>query len=157
MYYITWVFQFLTLLLGNMGFILLGGKALKACGAKLRLIKPFLCNLFSVHFDCKFHIFTWISITSFEKNWQEINSEFSETPLRLQYYIGMTGAAYFVFACLIPTMSAMRSWLGVSTVLAFTYIGLLLMVVIKDGSNVSLSDLLFPHHVARMDFMQLPQ
>lgn len=29
MYHITWVFQFLTLLLGNMGFILLGGKALK--------------------------------------------------------------------------------------------------------------------------------
>jgi len=29
MYHLTWVFQFLTLLLGNMGFILLGGKALK--------------------------------------------------------------------------------------------------------------------------------
>jgi len=29
MYHITWVFQFLTLLLGDMGFILLGGKALK--------------------------------------------------------------------------------------------------------------------------------
>jgi hypothetical protein len=29
MYYITWVFQYLTILLGNMGFILLGGKALK--------------------------------------------------------------------------------------------------------------------------------
>lgn len=29
MYYITWVFQYLTLLLGNMGFILLGGRALK--------------------------------------------------------------------------------------------------------------------------------
>jgi putative effector of murein hydrolase LrgA (UPF0299 family) len=29
MYYITWVSQYLTLLLGNMGFILLGGKALK--------------------------------------------------------------------------------------------------------------------------------
>lgn len=29
MYRITWTSQFLTLLLGNMGFILLGGKALK--------------------------------------------------------------------------------------------------------------------------------
>ncbi|KAF7848978.1 hypothetical protein BT93_L1377 [Corymbia citriodora subsp. variegata] len=94
MYYITWVFQSLTLLLGNMGFILVGGKALK-----------------------------------------EINSEFSETPLRLQYYLGMTGAAYFAFAYLIPTMSAMRSWLVVSAVLTFTYIGLLLTVVIKDGKS----------------------
>ncbi|KAF8018196.1 hypothetical protein BT93_H3177 [Corymbia citriodora subsp. variegata] len=79
MYYITWVFQCLTLLLSNM--------------------------------------------------------EFSETPLRLQYYIGMTGAAYFTFAYLIPTMSAIRSWLVVSTVLTFTYIGLLLMVIIKDGKS----------------------
>jgi len=29
MYHLTWTSQFLTLLLGNMGFILLGGKALK--------------------------------------------------------------------------------------------------------------------------------
>lgn len=29
MYYLTWFLQFMTLLLGNMGFILLGGKALK--------------------------------------------------------------------------------------------------------------------------------
>lgn len=29
MYYITWFLQFTTLLLGNMGFILLGGRALK--------------------------------------------------------------------------------------------------------------------------------
>lgn len=54
MYYITWVFQFFTLLLGNMGFILLGGRALKACDAELRLIKPFLCNLFYMHFDYNF-------------------------------------------------------------------------------------------------------
>lgn len=31
MYYLTWVLQFFTLLLGNMGFILLGGRALKVC------------------------------------------------------------------------------------------------------------------------------
>jgi hypothetical protein len=29
MYYITWFLQFITLILGNMGFILLGGRALK--------------------------------------------------------------------------------------------------------------------------------
>lgn len=29
MYYLTWFLQFTTLLLGNMGFILLGGRALK--------------------------------------------------------------------------------------------------------------------------------
>jgi hypothetical protein len=29
MYYITWFLQFATLLLGSMGFILLGGRALK--------------------------------------------------------------------------------------------------------------------------------
>ncbi|GMY14988.1 proline transporter 2-like isoform X1 [Fagus crenata] len=94
MYYITWVFQYLTILLGNMGFILLGGKALK-----------------------------------------EIDSEFSDSPLRLQYFIIITGAAYFLFAFFIPTMSAMRSWLGISTILTFTYIVILLVVLVHDGKS----------------------
>ncbi|GAU48840.1 hypothetical protein TSUD_186150 [Trifolium subterraneum] len=84
MYHLTWTSQFLTLLLGNMGFILLGGKALK-----------------------------------------EINSEFSNSPLRLQYYIVVTGAAYFIFSFSIPTMSAMRNWLGASAIATLTYISTL--------------------------------
>ena len=64
---------------------------------------------------------------------QEINSEFSDSPLRIQYYIIITGAAYFLFAFLIPTMSAMRRWLGISTILTFTYIIILLVVLVKDG------------------------
>ena len=64
---------------------------------------------------------------------QEINSEFSDSPLRLQFYIIITGAAYFLFAFLIPTMSAMRRWLGISTILTFTYIIILLVELVKDG------------------------
>ncbi|MED6167540.1 hypothetical protein PIB30_003920 [Stylosanthes scabra] len=94
LYHITWILQYLTLLLGNMGFILLGGKALK-----------------------------------------EINSEFSDSPLRLQYYIVITGAAYFVFAFFIPTISAMRNWLGASAILTLSYIVLLLIVLVKDGKS----------------------
>lgn len=67
---------------------------------------------------------------------QEINSEFSDSPLRLQYFIIVTGAAYFIFAFFIPTVSAMRSWLGVSTVLTFTYIGILLLVLVHDGTDI---------------------
>ncbi|PWA72633.1 amino acid transporter, transmembrane domain-containing protein [Artemisia annua] len=92
MYYLTWVLQFTILLLGNMGFLLLGGRALK-----------------------------------------EINSEFSDSPLRLQIYIVITGAAYFVFAFLVPTVSSMRRWLGISVVLTFTYIVILLVIVVRDG------------------------
>nr|XP_043608154.1 proline transporter 1-like [Erigeron canadensis] len=94
MYYLTWVLQFLILLLGNMGFLLLGGKALK-----------------------------------------EINSEFSDSPMRLQIYIVITGATYFVFAFLVPTLSSMRRSLGISMVLTFTYIMILLVVVIRDGRS----------------------
>ncbi|KAJ1413235.1 Amino acid transporter, transmembrane domain [Sesbania bispinosa] len=99
MYHITWIFQFLTLLLGNMGFILLGGKALKG-----------------------------------------INSEFSDSPLRLQYYIVITGAAYFMFSFFIPTISAMKNWLGASAVVTITYIVLLLIVLVKDGKSNSNKD-----------------
>ncbi|KAH1132776.1 hypothetical protein AAZX31_05G041300 [Glycine max] len=99
MYQLTWVFQFLTLLLGNMGLILLGGKALKA-----------------------------------------INSEFSDSPLRLQYYIVITGAAYFFYSFFFPTISAMKNWLGASAVVTFTYIIFLLIVLIKDGRSNSNRD-----------------
>ncbi|KAK9072380.1 hypothetical protein SSX86_008814 [Deinandra increscens subsp. villosa] len=94
MYHVTWILQYSILLLGNMGFLLLGGKALK-----------------------------------------EINSEFSDSPLRLQCYIVITGAAYFVFALSVPTLSSMRRWLGISAVLTFTYITILLVVLFHDGSR----------------------
>ncbi|KAJ0720260.1 putative amino acid transporter, transmembrane domain-containing protein [Helianthus annuus] len=94
MFYVTWVSQILILLITNMGFILLGGKALK-----------------------------------------EINAEFGGSSLRLQYFIIITGVAYFVFSIFVPTISSMGKWLIVSTILTFTYIGILLAVVIKDGLN----------------------
>ncbi|GAB4860594.1 hypothetical protein Ancab_035755 [Ancistrocladus abbreviatus] len=94
MYYITWVFQFSTLNLGNMGFILLGGIALK-----------------------------------------EINLAFSESTLRLQYFIIFTGVAYFIFAFVVPNMSSMRAWLGASAFLTFSYIGAILVILVKDGKS----------------------
>ncbi|KAJ0554695.1 putative amino acid transporter, transmembrane domain-containing protein [Helianthus annuus] len=94
MYYVTWVLQFSILILGNMGFLLLGGKALK-----------------------------------------EIDSQFSDSPLRLQYFVVITGVSYFVFALLVPTLSSMRRWLGISMVLTFTYITILLVVVFRDGRS----------------------
>ncbi|KAF8378195.1 hypothetical protein HHK36_029532 [Tetracentron sinense] len=94
MYYTTWVLQFLTLLLGNMGFILLGGRALK-----------------------------------------EIHSEFSNSPLRLQDFIMITGVTFFIFSIFVPTMSAMRSWLGTSTILTFTYIVIIFAILVKDGKS----------------------
>lgn len=66
--------------------------------------------------------------------WQEINSEFSDSHLRLQYYIAMTGVSYFLFAFFIPTISAMKNWLGASAVLTLTYIIFLLIVLVKDGN-----------------------
>ncbi|XP_071693878.1 proline transporter 1-like [Rutidosis leptorrhynchoides] len=96
MYYFTWVSQILILLLTNMGFILLGGKALK-----------------------------------------EINGEFGGSHLRLQYFIIITGAAYVIFSILVPTISSMGKWLIISTILTFTYIVVLLAIVIKDGTNTN--------------------
>ncbi|KAM0946975.1 putative amino acid transporter, transmembrane domain-containing protein [Dioscorea sansibarensis] len=94
LYYTTWILQFLTLLLGNMGFILLGGKALK-----------------------------------------EINSEFNSTTMRLQAFIVITGFVYFLFAYLVPTMSAMRNWLALSAILTITFEFTLLAILFKDGKR----------------------
>lgn len=99
MYYITWFLQFATLLLGNMGFVLLGGRALK-----------------------------------------EINSEFSDSPMRLQVYIIITGVIYFIFASLVPTMSAMRNWLATSAILTVTFDVILLAILVKDGRRNTKKD-----------------
>ena len=53
--------------------------------------------------------------------------------MRLQYYIIITGAAYFVFSIVVPNMSAMRMWIGLSTFLTFGYIGVVLVTTINDG------------------------
>ncbi|XP_021749590.1 proline transporter 1-like isoform X1 [Chenopodium quinoa] len=94
LYYVTYMLQFSTFILSNMGFILLGGRALK-----------------------------------------EINLVFSETALRLQYYIIITGVVYCIFAFVVPNMSAMRVWVGASTFLTFGFIGVLLAVSAKDGNS----------------------
>ncbi|XP_061988408.1 proline transporter 2-like [Rosa rugosa] len=92
MNYITFFLQYLVILLTNMGFILLGGKALKA-----------------------------------------INAEFSDSPWRLQYFIILTGVAFFIFAFCVPTMSDMGIWLIPSTIVTFVYVIILLVVLIGDG------------------------
>lgn len=120
MYHLTWALQFLTLLLANMGFIILGGKALKVTRIDEYLMVKKLMGFFFLTGKIKL---------------QEINSEFSESPLRLQYYVVITGAAYFLFAFFIPTMSAMKNWLGACAVLTFTYIVVVYIVVVKDGKH----------------------
>ncbi|KAF3337241.1 proline transporter 2-like protein [Carex littledalei] len=99
MYYVTWYLQFTTLILGSMGFILLGGRALK-----------------------------------------EINSEFSDSPMRLQVYIVATGVVYFVFAYFVPTISSMRNWLFSSAILTVIYDAAILVILIKDGNRNKVKD-----------------
>ncbi|KAH9720544.1 proline transporter 2 [Citrus sinensis] len=94
MYYVTWVLQYLTLVVANIGFILLAARSLKG-----------------------------------------ISSEFSDSPLRLQICIVIAGVAFFTFACFIPTMSAMRWWLVVSFFVTFTYIFILLFVLVNNGKS----------------------
>lgn len=98
MFYTTWILQFSTFILGNMGFILLGGKAL-----------------------------------------QEINLVFSDTTMRLQYFIIITGTTYFIFSFVVPNLSAMRVWLGLSVILTFGYIGVLLVTTINEGKLIGKS------------------
>ncbi|KAJ4712458.1 proline transporter 2-like [Melia azedarach] len=66
---------------------------------------------------------------------KEINSEFSDSPLRLQICIMITGVTFFIFACLTPTISAMRRWLIVSSIVTITYILILLVILVKDGKS----------------------
>lgn len=64
---------------------------------------------------------------------KEINSEFSNSPMRLQVYIVATGVVYFVFAYFVPTISSMRNWLFSSAILTVIYDAAILVILIKDG------------------------
>ncbi|KAL9240840.1 hypothetical protein vseg_015016 [Gypsophila vaccaria] len=63
---------------------------------------------------------------------KEINLMFSDSVMRLQYFIIITGVAYFIFALIVPNMSAMRLWLGASVVLTFSYIGVKTKLTVKN-------------------------
>lgn len=64
---------------------------------------------------------------------QEINLVFSDTTMRLQYFIIITGTTYFIFSFVVPNLSAMRVWLGLSVILTFGYIGVLLVTTVNEG------------------------
>jgi hypothetical protein len=74
---------------------------------------------------------------------QAINTEFTHTPARLQWFITATGIVYFAFAYFVPTISAMRNWLATSAALTLAYDVALLAILIRDGDTASLSPLLF--------------
>ncbi|KAM0946973.1 putative amino acid transporter, transmembrane domain-containing protein [Dioscorea sansibarensis] len=55
--------------------------------------------------------------------------------MRLQVFIVITGFVYFLFAYLVPTMSAMRNWLALSAILTITFQFTLLAILFKDGKK----------------------
>ncbi|XP_039012323.1 proline transporter 1-like [Hibiscus syriacus] len=94
-YTITWAMQYVNLFMINIGFLILGGSALKAC----------------------FAVFNY------------------EHTMKLPYCIAITGFACALFAISIPHLSALRVWLGCSTVLGLIYIIVACVLAAKDGIN----------------------
>ncbi|KAK8552835.1 hypothetical protein V6N11_010354 [Hibiscus sabdariffa] len=94
-YTITWAMQYVNLFMINIGFLILGGSALKAC----------------------FAVFNY------------------EHTMKLPYCIAITGFACTLFAISTPHLSALRVWLGCSTVLGLIYIIVSCVLAVKDGIN----------------------
>jgi amino acid permease len=59
----------------------------------------------------------------------------NEATLKLPYSITITGIVCSIFAFGIPHLSALRLWLGVSTVMSLIYIAVAIGLSIKDGVN----------------------
>lgn len=69
MYYITWILQFTTLFLGNMGFILLGGRALKEINSDING-SPMRLQIFIVITGIAYYIFSnAVPTMSAMRNW----------------------------------------------------------------------------------------
>ncbi|XP_004307605.1 PREDICTED: proline transporter 1-like [Fragaria vesca subsp. vesca] len=56
-----------------------------------------------------------------------------DSVMKLPYFIAIAGFVCALFAIGIPHLSALRAWLGVSTVLSLVYIIVALVLSIKDG------------------------
>ncbi|KAF3779085.1 hypothetical protein EJ110_NYTH42251 [Nymphaea thermarum] len=132
MYYTTYVLQYSMLVLGNMGFIMLAAKSLKASSWFPDHLLMFFTYLFIIKCVSLIH-YNRITCFFLLKMTQEINLAFDASALRLQVYIFITGAVYFIFSVLVPTMSAMREWLGLSVLLTLAYIGTVIATSVKDG------------------------
>lgn len=68
----------------------------------------------------------------------------NEGILKLPYCITITGIVCGIFALSIPHLSALRLWLGVSTLLSLIYIIVTIVLSIKDGFNNSSRDYEIP-------------
>ncbi|CAL1374647.1 unnamed protein product [Linum trigynum] len=65
-------------------------------------------------------------------------------PMKLPYFIGIAGFVCGMFAISIPHLSALRLWLGVSTLLSLIYIIIAFVLTIKDGVNAPPRDYSIP-------------
>lgn len=64
----------------------------------------------------------------------------NEDALKLSHCITLTGVVCLIFAFSIPHLSALRLWLGVSTLLSLVYVLISIVLSIKDGFNNSKRD-----------------
>lgn len=55
--------------------------------------------------------------------------------MKLPYFIAMAGFVCAMFAVCIPHLSALRVWLGFSTVFSLIYIATAFALSLKDGNN----------------------
>ncbi|CAI0411060.1 unnamed protein product [Linum tenue] len=65
-------------------------------------------------------------------------------PMKLPYFIAIAGVVCGLFAISTPHLSALRVWLGVSTVLSLIYIIVAFVLSIKDGVNTPARDYSIP-------------
>lgn len=64
--------------------------------------------------------------------------------MKLPYFIAITGFVCALFAIGIPYLSALRVWLGVSTVLSLVYIVTAFVLALRDGLNSPARDYSIP-------------
>lgn len=53
--------------------------------------------------------------------------------MKLPYFIAIAGLACVIFAIAVPHLSALRVWLGFSTLFSLVYIVVALVLSLKDG------------------------
>ncbi|OWM69998.1 hypothetical protein CDL15_Pgr025847 [Punica granatum] len=67
-----------------------------------------------------------------------------DNTMKLPYFIAITGFVCVMFAIGVPHLSALRIWLGISTLLSLVYLVITFVLTIKDGINAPPRDYSIP-------------
>ncbi|KAL0916271.1 hypothetical protein M5K25_013766 [Dendrobium thyrsiflorum] len=145
MYGLTWALQYVNLFMVNAGYIILAGQALKLNEESLYNLHDATIeeDLKEIRFEREFTFVKIRKKAAIEREALYVLYR-DDGVLKLPYCIGIAGIVCALFAFGIPHLSALRIWLGFSTLFSLVYIVVAFVLSLRNGLNSPARDYSIP-------------